>query len=114
MSRDDLLSIGSLGMLTGSLGNDPAALRRHRPPGAGLRRSGNYDPDQVRLARVIQGLRAVDLPINDVKSVLDPFQAAEVREVLVERGGRLARQADALSHQLPVLDELIEKGVRTG
>ena len=60
---------------------------------------------------MIQRLRAVDLPIDDIKSVLETSEGADVRDVLIKHRGRLAQEADVLSKHLAVLDELIEKGV---
>ena len=60
---------------------------------------------------MIQRLRAVDLPIDDIKSVLETPEVADVREVLAKHRGRLAQEAEVLSEYLTAVDELIEKGV---
>jgi len=115
VSRDNLLSIGSFGLLTGL---SVTTLRHYDDagilepafvdPGTSYR---YYHPHQVRHARVIRRLRAVDLPLNDIKGVLDTAEEADVRDLLVKHRERLAREAEVLSEQLTVLDELIEKGV---
>ena len=70
-----------------------------------------YDPSQVRLARLILALRAVDLPIDEVADVLESQDEDYVRALLTDHRERLAQRAHVLTQQLEALDDYIEKGV---
>jgi DNA-binding transcriptional MerR regulator len=110
----DLLGIGSFAMLGGL---SIAALRHYHEvglltparvdPHTGYR---YYRPGQVREARVIRALRALDLPIDELNDVLGGGED-RVRTVLLGHRDRLSRRAQVLTQQMAALDELIAKGV---
>ncbi len=115
MSTDHLLSIGSFAMLSGL---SVPALRHYNEVGVLApadvdARTGYryYHRDQVRLARMVRALRAVDLPIDEIKDVLDAGDEECVRAVLLDHRDRLAERGTVLSAQIETLDEYIEKGV---
>jgi DNA-binding transcriptional MerR regulator len=109
----DLLSIGTFAVSTGL---SIAALRHYDEIGllkpaqvdadTGYRR---YAPDQVEQARLICGLRGVDLPIDEIRTVLGQG-AAEVRAALDAHRERLVAQVRELSQRVRAIDEFIEKG----
>lgn len=115
MRNEGLLSIGSFSLLAGL---SVPALRHYddvgviKPafvdPATGYR---YYDPNQVRTARLIRALRAVDLPVDELKDVLETQDEEYVRSVLSDHRERLAERSTVLSAQLEALDEYIEKGV---
>jgi len=110
---DDLISIGAFSFRSGltipalrhydEVGLLPPA---HVDPRTAYRR---YHPDQVRTARLICGLRAVDLPVEEIRQVLDLGDAA-IRPVLEKHRRRLASRLRALSRMTATLDEYLEKG----
>jgi DNA-binding transcriptional MerR regulator len=112
MSDAELLGIGAFAMLTGF---SIPALRyydevgvlapAHVNPDTGYRYYGQH---QVREARLVRALRAVELPIEDVKAALAEDDA---RAVLLAHRERVAGRVTALTRQLAVVDEYIEKGV---
>lgn len=114
MSSDDLLSIGSFSFQTGL---SVPALRHYDEiglllptyvdPDTGYRR---YHPDQVADARLICRLRSVDLPVDEVRDVLEASNAA-VREVLERHGRRLSNRARALRRMTTTIEEFLESGV---
>src|SRR5204863_8374207 len=71
-----------------------------------------YHPDQLQRARLIRALRAVDLPVDEIRDVLDADNDHYVREVLSAHRDRLKERSDVLEQQLEVLDDYIEKGVQ--
>jgi DNA-binding transcriptional MerR regulator len=112
---DAELGIGSFAMLGGL---SIPALRHYdevgllKParvdPNTGYR---YYRPDQVREARVIRALRALDLSIDEINDVLEGGDEDRVRPILLDHRDRLSERARVLSQQLTALDEFIEKGV---
>jgi DNA-binding transcriptional MerR regulator len=114
VSDGELLAIGSFSMLGGL---SIPALRHYdevgvlKParvdPHTGYR---YYRPDQVREARVIRALRALDLSIDEIHDVLEGDEG-HVRTVLVDHRKRLSERAHVLAQQMRALDEFIEKGV---
>ncbi|MEU4444457.1 MerR family transcriptional regulator [Actinosynnema sp. NPDC050801] len=74
-------------------------------PASGYRR---YRPDQVRRARLILALRCLDLPIEEIRRVVD---GGEVTEVLTDHRKRLERQRDVLTAQLGDVDRYVEEGI---
>jgi DNA-binding transcriptional MerR regulator len=113
---DDLLTIGSFAMLSGL---SIPALRHYDDVGVlkpaevdgqtGYRR---YEPGQIPRARLIRALRAIDLPIDELRDVLDAEDEHYVRDVLVAHRGRLKERSYVLTQQLEALDEYIERGVQ--
>jgi len=112
---DQLLGIGSFALLGGlTIG----ALRHYEEIGI-LRpawvdpatRYRYYRPEQVAEARLVRALRAVDLPLGDIRLILEDRDPARMHTVLVAHRERLTALARMLSDRLAGLDELIEKGV---
>jgi DNA-binding transcriptional MerR regulator len=113
VNSDDLLNIGAFAMATGLT---VAALRHYDE--IGLLKPAVVDPDssyrryamgQLDQARLICGLRAVDMPIDEVRAVLG-MGPADVRSALDTHRDRLVTQVRELSQQVLAIDELIEKG----
>jgi DNA-binding transcriptional MerR regulator len=110
-----LLSIGSFSVLAGL---SVPALRHYddvgvlKPftvdPRTGYR---YYHRDQVHLGRMIRALRAVDLPIDELRDVIEADDRQYLRGVLVDHKERLRERAYVLSQQLEALNEFIEEGV---
>jgi DNA-binding transcriptional MerR regulator len=110
---EDLMSIG---MFSYRSGLSIPALRHYDEvgllapafvdPQTGYRR---YHADQIRAARLICGLRAVDLPIEELQQVVGLDDAA-VQPVLERHRRRLASRARTLTMMTATLDEYLEKG----
>ena len=116
MSTADLLSIGAFSLFSGLSINalrhyDEADLLRPASvdPATGYRR---YQPGQIRQARLICALRAVDLPINTVRDVLaDPGGDDAVRQALHRHREQLLNRAHALTQMVRTVDRYIDEGV---
>jgi len=114
MNDDRLLNIGAFAMLTG-LSID--ALRHYDeiallPPAevdaaTSYRR---YRLEQVPVAKRIRALRAVDLPIDEIRAVVDADDEG-TRAVLRAHRARLGERSRALADTIETLDEYIENGV---
>ena len=113
--EQDLLSIGSFAALCGLT---IPALRHYDE--VGVLKPAHVDPrtnyryyaaDQIAAGHLIRALRAVDLPIDRLRDVVDAPDEAYVRGVLSDHRVALAARADAIAEQLDVLDAYIEKGV---
>ena len=114
MSGDDLIGIGGFAVLAGL---SVPALRHYDDvgllapaavdPRTGYRR---YRLEQVRVGRLIGALRAVDLPIESVRRVLDG-DAASTRAALSQHREQLAERGRELAGWLAQLDDYIENGV---
>jgi DNA-binding transcriptional MerR regulator len=110
---DHLLNIGAFATATGL---SIPALRHydeigllkpaHVDTGTGYRR---YAPPQIEQARLICGLRAVDLPIEEIRAVLGR-PPNDVRGALDMHRDRLVAQVRELSQRVLAIDEFIEKG----
>ncbi len=115
MTRPALLGIGSFAMLTRHL---RARLRHYDEtgvlaparvdPATGYR---FYRPDQVGAGRLVRELHALDLPLDEVRRLLDGADRDEVRSILVHHRERLTERAAVLSRQLAALERSIERGV---
>jgi DNA-binding transcriptional MerR regulator len=113
VNSTDLLSIGAFAASTGL---SIAALRHYdeigllKParvdPDTGYRR---YAPAQLDQARLVCGLRAVDLPIDEIRAVLGNGQA-EVRSALSAHRDRLVTTVRQLSQRVVAVDEFLAKG----
>jgi DNA-binding transcriptional MerR regulator len=112
---DALLGIGAFAVLSGL---SITALRHydevhllvpvHVDASTGYRR---YTTAQLKSARLIRSLRAVDLPIDDVRDLLAASEPEARRSVLVTHRGRLHERAETLTTMLSTLDAYIEKGM---
>ncbi|MEU4160818.1 MerR family transcriptional regulator [Actinoplanes sp. NPDC026670] len=113
MNGDDLLNIGAFAAATGLT---IPALRHYdeigllKPaqvdPGTGYRR---YGQDQLDDARLICGLRAVGVPIDEVRAVVGR-SPGQVRSALDVHRERLVAQVREVSQRIAAVDEFIEKG----
>ena len=77
-------------------------------PVNGYRRSRR---DQIRDARVIQGLRRVDLPIEEIREVLTDPRGETARQILREHRRRLELEQGRLSANVAEVDHYLEKGI---
>jgi DNA-binding transcriptional MerR regulator len=110
---DHLLNIGAFASATGL---SIPALRHYdeigllKPAqvdaGTGYRR---YAPQQIEHARLICGLRAVDLPIDEIRVVLGR-PADDVRGALDLHRDRMVAQVRELSQRVLAIGEFIQKG----
>jgi DNA-binding transcriptional MerR regulator len=108
---DDLMSIGAFSFRSGLT---IPALRHYDEAGllpptvvdpqTGYRR---YHPDQIRTARLICGLRAVDLPVDEIREVLS-LDDASIQLVLEKHRHRLADRMRTLTRMTATLDEYLE------
>jgi DNA-binding transcriptional MerR regulator len=78
-------------------------------PGTGYR---FYGPEQVAHARLVQVLRSVDVPLEQVRACLaTPDDEAAIRQVLIQHRRRLQARLDRVRGELHRTDHLIEDGV---
>jgi DNA-binding transcriptional MerR regulator len=113
VNGDDLLNIGAFAAATGLT---VPALRHYdeigllKParvdPGTGYRR---YRRGQLDDARLICGLRAVGVPIDEVRAMVGR-PAGQVRSALEAHRDRLIAQVREVSQRVAAVDEFIEKG----
>ena len=115
MDDDELMTIGRFARLTGlSVGTlrhydevgllSPASV----DPATGYRR---YRGGQARRARQIRMLRWDDLPIEEIRQVLDDPTGAVARDVLASHRRRLERQRDLLTARIRDADRFAEEGM---
>lgn len=115
MAAGELLTIGRFARISGLTAHTlrhydevglltPAAV----DPQTGYRR---YRRDQVRDARVIQALRQVDLPIEEIRQVLSDPQGPILQEILRAHRDRLHAQQKRVSDAVAQVDRFIEKGL---
>jgi DNA-binding transcriptional MerR regulator len=128
VNDENLLSIGAFGMLSGlsinalrhydELGLLPPA---YVDPDTGYRR---YHSAQLRRARLICALRGIDLPIEEVRRVLDDpgtepstepgdggRNSDTVTTVLAEHRDRLAQRARAIGRMADITNRYLENGL---
>jgi DNA-binding transcriptional MerR regulator len=115
MTDQKLLSIGSFSVLAGL---SVPALRHYdevgvlKPVSVDPRTSYRYyHPDQVHLGLMIRALRAVDLPVDELRDVIEADDQEYMRGVLIDHKERMGERAYLLTQQIEVLDEFIERGV---
>ncbi|MFC1411766.1 MerR family transcriptional regulator [Streptacidiphilus sp. N1-12] len=71
-----------------------------------------YGPEQVAHARLVQALRSVDLPLEQVRACLAmPDDRAGVQQLLTAHRRRLQARLDRVRGELHRTDHLIEDGV---
>jgi DNA-binding transcriptional MerR regulator len=112
---EELLSIGRFAEISGL---SIHALRHYddvgllapaeTDPRTGYRR---YRRDQVPRARVIQGLRWVNLPIEELRLALDDLGGPTTRRILLDHRDRLCREQGELAARLTDLDNYLAKGI---
>ena len=114
MADDELMTIGQFANLSGLSVHalrhydevgllDPA----HIDPASGYRR---YRRDQLGRARLIRALRWVELPIEEIRQVVDDRQSQHTRDVLAAHRRRLERRRDLLSAQIGDVNRFQRKG----
>lgn len=110
-----MLSIGSFSLLTGL---SIPSLRHYDEVGlltpASVDQSSRYRyyrRSQVRNGKVVRTLRALDLPLSDIRQILLTSDDAYTRECLIAHRERLLTQANLLRNQLATLTAFIEKGL---
>ncbi len=115
MRDPKLLSIGSFSVLAGL---SVPTLRHYDEvgvlkPAAVDDRTGYryYLPDQVHIGRTIRALRSVDLPMDEIRDVIEADDSDSARGVLMDHMERMRERANVLSQQLEALERFIEKGV---
>ena len=115
MGADELLTIGRFARISGLTAHTlrhyddvglltPADVDRH----TGYRR---YRREQVRDARVIQALRRVDLPIEEIREVLADPEGPAVQNALRRHRERLRLEQNRVSDAVVQVDRFIEKGL---
>lgn len=77
-------------------------------PATGYRR---YRRDQVSNARVIQALRWIGLPIEEVRAALTDPGGEPARQILANHRQRLARHQGRLAAQIADVEHYLEKGI---
>jgi DNA-binding transcriptional MerR regulator len=68
-----------------------------------------YRLDQLVVAAAIRELRAVDMPLADIRSVLGAAGQSEIHDVLVRHRERLAHQLVDSERRLVLIEELVAK-----
>lgn len=77
-------------------------------PDSGYRR---YQRDQVRHARLIQALRWIDLPVEDIRAALADDTGEAIIETLHAHRARLERRESVVASQIADVDYYLEKGL---
>jgi DNA-binding transcriptional MerR regulator len=116
VSDPKLLNIGAFSVLTGL--SIPALrhydeIRLLRPASVDATTAyRRYAHAQVPVGRLVRALRAVDLPIEAIREVVEADDEAVTRAVLAAHRSQLVERHASLNEALEVLDEYIENGVR--
>lgn len=115
MAGDELMTIGRFAHISGLTVH---TLRHYDDiglltpaevdPTNGYRR---YRRDQIRDARVIQGLRLIDLPIDEIKRVLADPGGAQARQILLDHRRRLELERGRLSARVADVNHYLERGI---
>ena len=115
MSADQLLTIGRFSRISGLTAHtlrhyDEVGLLTPADvdPQTGYRR---YRREQVRDARVIQALRRIDLPIEEIREVLGDPEGPALQRILRQHRDRLRLQQNRVSDQVAQVDRFIERGL---
>jgi DNA-binding transcriptional MerR regulator len=116
VSDDRLFNIGAFSVLTGL---SIPALRHYDeigllPPtsvdvNTAYRR---YGLAQVATARLVRALRAVEVPIDEIRAVITVTDPATPTSALAVQRSRLVDRSRALAALIDVIDDYIENGVR--
>jgi DNA-binding transcriptional MerR regulator len=109
------LNIGAFALLSGC---SITALRHYDeigllPPAAVDERTAfrRYAPEQVARARTIRALRAVDMPLDEIRHILDVANEAERRRLLAAHRERLASRAEDIAAMIEHIDGYVEGGI---
>lgn len=115
MTSDELLTIGRFARISGLT----AHTLRHYDD-VGVLKPAEVDPqsgyrlyrrEQVREARVIQALRFIDLPIEEIKEALSDIEGPGLQDILNRHRKRLALQRNRAADQVATVERFIEKGL---
>jgi DNA-binding transcriptional MerR regulator/predicted enzyme related to lactoylglutathione lyase len=77
-------------------------------PENGYRR---YRRDQVGQARLIQAIRGLDLPVEEIRAALHDPPGETIRKILRRHRGRLERKQSLVAAQIADIDYYHEKGL---
>ena len=69
-----------------------------------------YSLDQVRLAQTIRTLRGVQLPLEEIGSLLEPASPELIRKLLTHHRDRLTDRTSELAAAIGRVDQMIERG----
>jgi DNA-binding transcriptional MerR regulator len=115
VAADELMTIGRFAHISGlsvhtlrhydDVGLLPPAVV---DPATGYRR---YRRQQVRQARLIQALRGIDLPIEEIRTALGDASGDGARHVLRTHRSRLEREQSRMAARLADVDHYLEKGI---
>jgi DNA-binding transcriptional MerR regulator len=115
MHMDEFMAIGRFSRLSGlsihALRHyDDIDLLRpaHVDESNGYRR---YLADQLTTARLIVDLRWLDVPLEDVRTIVMDPSSVEVNDTLARHHDRLRRTRDHLNRQLTSIDRHLEEGI---
>ncbi|MBO0731416.1 MAG: MerR family transcriptional regulator [Acidimicrobiaceae bacterium] len=112
---DELLEIGQFSAASGLT---VAALRHYDE--VGVLKPAEVDPrtsyrryrrEQLVEAQIICQLRSVDLPVDEVRSVLQANDVDSVRDVLIRHQGRLAERAHSLERMIETSHTYLDRGL---
>lgn len=115
MNDDELLPIGRFARISGL---SIHALRHYDD--VGLLEPAEFDPStgdrlyhhtQVREARLISALRWIDLPIDEIRQVVESTDGASAQEVLTRHREQLERRQSLVAAQLGDVDRYLEEGI---
>ena len=115
MTNDELMTIGRFARISGL---SVHTLRHYDhvgilvpaevDPDTGYRR---YRRDQVRQARLIQAMRWIELPVEEIRVALADVSGEAIPDILRRHRGRLERRQNLVSAQMADTDYYLEKGL---
>jgi DNA-binding transcriptional MerR regulator len=115
VTGDELMTIGRFARISGL---SVHTLRHYDDVGvlvpaevdaeSGYRR---YRRDQVHQARLIQALRWIDLPIEEIRAALADATGTSTSEILRQHRERLERRESLVAGQIEDIDYFLEKGI---